>query len=109
MNNASPPLSFYGLYSCSVYARRETKGIRVPSEEYVSPSPPTGSASLLLFVCGSSDREGQLWSKIYLQNLIRQFSQSLLLGRCGPGGARTEDGRQEETQLSIADSRRERL
>ena len=34
-------------------------------------------------LCGSSESAGQLWSKIYLQNLIRQFSQSLLPRDCG--------------------------
>lgn len=37
-----------------------------------------------------------------------QFSQSAPLGTCGPRGARTGDGRQEETQLSIGGSRRVR-
>lgn len=66
----------------------------------------SSSATLL---CGSGDSAGQLWSKIYLQNLIRQFWRSLLLGEMWARGARTEDGRREETQLSIRSSRRERL
>lgn len=116
MNNASPPfssfhpLSSYGLYFLLSLCTWIDKRHRFPLRGACLTKPAYRlSSSASFFLCGSSDRAGQLWSKIYLQNLIRQFSQSLLLGRCGPGGARTEDGRQEETQLSIGGSRRERL
>ncbi|TMS18875.1 Rho guanine nucleotide exchange factor 10 [Larimichthys crocea] len=39
-------------------------------------------SSSATFLYGTGDSAGQIWSKICLRNLIRQFSRSLLLGRC---------------------------
>lgn len=76
----SPLRALHSLHLCMCIDRRQ----QVPQEDHASLSPPTVLAHALL--CGNSDSSGQLGSKIYLQNLIRWLSWSLLLGRRGPGG-----------------------
>lgn len=113
MNNPSPPLSSpHSLLSHSfplspfMHVDRQKAAGPVGGACLTKPTYRLSSSATFLY--GTGDSAGQIWSKICLRNLIRQFSRSLLLGRCGPRGARTEDGRQQETQLSIHSSRRER-
>lgn len=112
MNNPSPPLSSpHSLLSHSfplspfMHVDRQKAAGPVGGACLTKPTYRLSSSATFLY--GTGDSAGQIWSKICLRNLIRQFSRSLLLGRCGPGelGQRMADSRRHSYRFTAVGER----